>query len=252
MTLSALNFRDLGGLPAAGGRKVRTRMLFRSEGPASFLDHHREELGTFGFRTICDLRSDGERERAPNDWCGPGCELLDLAMNNDVRADSEWRTELERDGSAENGRRVIATGYADMPATLLEHLPRIVDALLAGQVPMMIHCTAGKDRTGVTVGVLLALLGVPRDVILADYAKSEIFGANLRKAGKIDHGFLSIFGFVPSEPVVEMLIGAEPFFLESALDAVDSRWGGVSAYFSAAGIDAARQGELRAALLEPA
>jgi protein-tyrosine phosphatase len=93
VALSKLNFRDLGGLPTEDGRAIRPGLLYRSEGPASFFDEHRAELGALGVRSVCDLRSGVEREIAPNDWCGPGCRVLHLNMNTDLRAsgvDRQW------------------------------------------------------------------------------------------------------------------------------------------------------------------
>jgi protein-tyrosine phosphatase len=66
--LSRLNFRDLGGLLATGGRHLRFGVLYRSEGPARFEAGHRKELAQLDFKLICDLRTDFEREAAPNDW----------------------------------------------------------------------------------------------------------------------------------------------------------------------------------------
>src|SRR3546814_4853356 len=67
--LSKLNFRDVGCLPADGGRQVRRGLIFRSEGPASFdIDHHRE-LEALNISLVCDLRSETERDAAPNNWC---------------------------------------------------------------------------------------------------------------------------------------------------------------------------------------
>jgi protein-tyrosine phosphatase len=133
---------------------------------------------------------------------------------------------------------------------LLAHLPRIVDAIVAGDVPMMIHCTAGKDRTGVAVALLLLALGVPRDAILADYARSDVSGENMRIAGSIEHGFREAFGFVPDAAVVRTLIGTEQAFLLAALDEVERGWGSVAGYLDAAGMSEARRAALRAALVE--
>jgi protein-tyrosine phosphatase len=252
IALSKLNFRDLGGLPAGPDMQMRSGLIFRSEGPASFFDEHRDELGELGFRTVCDLRSDGERESAPNDWCGPGCRLLNLDMNTDLRAQGEdiWES-LRLDASPENARHVMTENYRLMPAALARHMPPLVDALLAGDVPMMVHCTAGKDRTGVAVALLLSLVGVPRKTIMADYGKSDIFGENMRIAGSIEEGFRKSFGFVPIEPVIAMLIGTERDFLLAALAEVDRRWGSVPDYFTASGIDPARQDAIRNTMLEP-
>ena len=253
IALSKLNFRDLGGLPTQDARRVRHGLLFRSEGPASFFDDHRAELGALGIRSVCDLRSAGERDTAPNDWCGPECRILNLDMNTDLRAQGEdiWES-LRRDPSAENARRVMTENYRMMPQALEAHMLPLVDALLNGDVPMIVHCTAGKDRTGVVIALLLALLGVGMKDILHDYGKSDIFGENMQIAGSIEDCFLKCFGFVPEAPVVAMLIGTEQEFLKAALQQVDSRWGGATAYFDAVGVDVARQEALRTMMLEPA
>ncbi len=92
--LSRLNFRDIGGLPARDGRQVRPGILYRSEGPASFLGDHHAELAELGFRAVADLRSDMERDKAPHDWCGAYCRILALDMNTDLRAQGQdmWMT----------------------------------------------------------------------------------------------------------------------------------------------------------------
>ncbi len=251
VALSKLNFRDLGGLPAGEGARVRNGVLFRSEGPASFFDDHRAELGELGFRSVCDLRSEGERQSAPNDWCGPDCEVLHLDMNTDLRAETEdfWNT-LKDGATPEYARSIMVKNYRKMPGALKPHLPAIVDALLAGQVPMMVHCTAGKDRTGVVIALLLSLVGVSRADILDDYRKSDVFGQNMAMAGSVEQGFLKSFGFVPSKEIIAMVVGIELEFLEGALAEVDETWGSVAGYFEACGIGAEQQAAIRAALVE--
>jgi protein-tyrosine phosphatase len=249
--LSKLNFRDLGGLSATGRRRIRAGILFRSEGPASFLEEHRAELMTLGVRSVCDLRSATERQQAPNDWIGPACRLLNLDMNTDLRAaGADFWESLRTDPSEANARRVMARNYNLMPAALLPHVSKIAAALLAREVPMVVHCTAGKDRTGVAVAILLSLLGVSREDIVSDYAKSDVFGQNMKLAGSVDEAFRSSFGFVPAETVMTLLVGTDSTFLVGALQALGHEWGSVAGYFAAAGVDPGQQEQLRAVLLE--
>jgi protein-tyrosine phosphatase len=251
LALSKLNFRDLGGIRTLDGKVIRSAVLFRSEGPASFFDEHRAELGALGVRSVCDLRSDFERQAAPNDWCGPGCRVLALDMNTDLRAAGaeEWDS-LRLDPSSANARRVMLNNYCLMPAALSPHLVKMVSALLAGEVPMIVHCTAGKDRTGVAIALLLSLLRVGREDILSDYARSDVFGRNLRLAGSVNEAFHTSFGFVPSDEVITMLIGTDREFLLAALATVEREWGSIGGYFTASGVDADRQEQLRATVLE--
>jgi protein-tyrosine phosphatase len=246
-----LNFRDLGGLRARSGQVVKKGVIYRSEGPANYSAVHRGELAALGIRTVCDLRSENERAADPNDWCGPACRVLHLSMNTDLRArdDAAWES-FRSDPSLENTRLVMMQAYALMPAALSLHWPLITDAIAAGETPLILHCTAGKDRTGVAIALLLDLLQIPPEEIIADYAKSDIFGENMRIAGTAEAGFRKTFGFVPPEPVIGLLIGTDREFLRTALQEVDHRWGSVERYFSSSGVDAAGQAAVRAALLQ--
>lgn len=250
IALSRLNFRDIGGLPTAAGGQLRSGILFRSEGPASFFDDHHAELSDLGFRSVADLRSTIERDAAPHRWCGPDCRMLDLDMNTDLRAQGEdmW-VSLGREPTAARAVEVMTHNYGLMPQAFLPHLSRMVDALLAQATPMLVHCTAGKDRTGVVIALFLDLLAVPRPVIMEDYRKSDVFGQNLRMSGHLSNDLQKTFGFVPPDEMVAVLIGVQDDFLASALDMIATRWGGIEGYFEAGGIDAHRRAALRSLLV---
>ena len=252
-TALRLNFRDLGGLPTAAGGALRHGLLFRSEGPKNFVGAHRSGLQARRFRAIFDLRSAGERAEAPHDWQDDACVWLHCDMNQDLRAAdrTEWdRLRESGDGAAgaAAGIAVMAQNYAAMPAALLAHWRPIADALLGGQTPALINCTAGKDRTGVAVALLLDLLTVPREAIFADYRQSDIFGQNMEIQGSIERGFMESFGFVPGPAVIAALVGVQDEVLGAALDEVAVRWGGAQRYFEEARLDGAMQVRLRAVL----
>jgi protein-tyrosine phosphatase len=247
--LSRLNFRDLGGLPGSDGLRLRAGLLYRGEGPASFAAEHLGELGALGFRLVCDLRSRAERERAPNSWAG-GARLLDIDINSDLRDASAAGWLALKDAPGEDGAKAaMRDNYRAMPAALLPHLRGLFEAIAAGETPVLIHCTAGKDRTGVLVALLLLLLGVPAAEIERDYMRSAVFAETARLDASIAHGFREGLGFEPDRATIAAIVGAEPSYLNAALDGIDSKWGGIDAYFAAAGIDADMRAALRRALL---
>jgi len=247
--LSLLNFRDLGGLPAAGGRHLRYGVLYRSEGPANFAAVHRQELAELDFRLICDLRAEVERNAAPNDWSATA-RLLNIDVTNDLRSETnEGWSALRDDPTAAGAQAAMKMNYAAIPGALHPYMRAMIAAIAGGETPALIHCTAGKDRTGVLVALLLEFLGVGRQAILADYLLSDVFGKNLRLGGSIAHAFQETFGFVPSDETITAMIGVFPEFLETALDTVTEKWGSTEAFFASAGVDAELRDAFRAALL---
>lgn len=249
--LSTINFRDIGGLRTEDGQVVRSGLFYRSEGPASFLDAHLAELRALGVRTVCDLRSDGEREASPHDWCGPECRILNLVMNTDMRAQGKeaWKR-LHADPSAAKLRRVINESYRAMPGALLPHLHSIVSALSDGQTPLVLHCTAGKDRTGVAVALILTLLGVRKSDIDADYAKTALFMSDPRLVASVEEVWGRNLGVRPDAEMLALMMGIDQAHLAAAFEEVEARWGGVPAYFAAGGIDEAAQVRFRTMMIE--
>jgi protein-tyrosine phosphatase len=249
-TKSALNIRDIGGLLTTDGGEVRSGIFYRSEGPRNFAGHHLDDLKALGIRTIFDLRSEGERDRDPHDWHDASCQWLMLDMNTDLRAvaTTEWER-LRDDPDPALSRLVMGQNYAAMPAALLPHWSTLVGALLNGGVPAMINCTAGKDRTGVAVALLLDSIGVTRDGIIADYLKSNIFSHNMALQGSIEQGFMDSFGFMPNQAAVDALIGVDADYLLASLVVVETGWGGITGYCEAAGVTAAMQHDLRTLLI---
>jgi len=155
----ALNFRDVGGLPAGSG-VTRHGVLFRSGNLARVDATGREVLRDLGLRRIVDLREDGEIAFEPT-------ELGDLPVTTrrvplfagsaasffeeDVTLDALYRTLVDESAEA-----------------IVEVVRSVID-----DPPVLVHCTVGKDRTGVTVALTLAAVGVNEEAIVADYARTE-------------------------------------------------------------------------------
>lgn len=249
--LSKLNFRDIGGLPTGSGGVVRPGIIYRSEGPASFEPVHREELAALNIKLVCDLRSEGERDKDPNDWAN-AARLLNLDVTADLRVKTNngWEA-LRKDQSPETVRAALVGNYASIPTALLPHLAHLVESIVNGETPMLVHCTAGKDRTGVMIALLLRAVGVPEDVVIADYERSDVFARNLRLRGGIEEQFNEAFGFVPSQGLIDAMIGVDVAFLNAAFATITDEFGSLDAYFAAAGIDAALLGRFREAMVAP-
>ncbi len=248
--LSSLNFRDLGGLPAADGRRLRYDMIYRSEGPGSFSAEHRRELRALDIRFICDLRSEVERRTAPNDWNETG-RLLHFDVTSDLRtATNQGWSSLRNDPSEDGAKTAMKANYMAIPTALHPRIVPLIDAIIDRETPVLIHCTAGKDRTGVLVALLLALLEVPYEDIVCDYLRSDVFAKNLRLAGSIADAFNETLGFRPSAATINAMIGVDTEFLDAAFTTVVRDWGSIGAYFASAGSDRGRCERFRDVLLE--
>ena len=159
------NFRDLGGYRTADGRTVRWRVLFRSDGlheltPAG-VDVVRRELD---IGHIVDLRTSTELSF---DGRGP---LADEPIAHHHLPIFDGDANAERDRVADLDLGELYLGMIDFAA---ERLARILVQLATADRPAVFHCSAGKDRTGVVSALILGSLGVPDDVIVADYAATR-------------------------------------------------------------------------------
>lgn len=153
------NIRDLGGLTCDGGT-TRVGSLLRSEAPVDIGSAGRRALREWGLKTVVDLREAKERSLAPVDIVEPATAVhaVPLFGGPAILEEADGLLGLYRDVVERRGRQ-------------FRQVVRVVTA--AGALPAMIACTAGKDRTGLVVAVILSALGVPDEEVVSDYALSE-------------------------------------------------------------------------------
>lgn len=254
---AAPNFRDIGGLRASGGRVVRSGLVYRSGALDALQDDDLALLAGFGITLCCDLRTAAERTRSPSRWpSGRVPRLLELEFASDVRAlGPELMDRLAAEPSHEAAAGLMLGLYRGMPAAsaplLAQLLPQLADA--ADALPLLIHCTAGKDRTGFVIAVLLGVLGVPPSAIRADYLHSNHSAGHLRRNAKLQLLLRELLGMTPAPLAVDALTMALPEYLDAALDELRRAHGSVERYLGeACGVGPAMQERLRQRLLEPA
>jgi protein-tyrosine phosphatase len=225
--ITSLNFRDLGGLPASGGQ-VRSGVLYRGEGPRNFSAFQLAELQALGMRAIIDLRSADERAEMPHEWHSPDCNWLGLDVDADLRVfGDDGRERLSQGSDPIIAIETMRETYRSIPKSLARHWPVIAETLLSGAKPVLVNCTAGKDRTGVAIAFLLEL----------DYLASSVFGDNMFRAGTIEAGFMGSYGFLPSPGQIEALVGVRPEYLAAAWAEAERGGSGLVDYFEDAGVD---------------
>jgi protein tyrosine/serine phosphatase len=166
---TVFNFRDLGGYAAAGGRTIRWRTLFRADGLYRLAGEDLVRFAELGVRTVLDLRSHVElEERGRLDAGGE----VEIRWHHLSVLDVPWDAKL--DAETVDPARYLADRYLEMIEAAGDNFGQALRIIAeTDSAPLVFHCAAGKDRTGVLAAITLSLLGVSDDDVAADYAKSE-------------------------------------------------------------------------------
>lgn len=216
------NFRDVGGLPAKTGT-VRDGVLFRSDGLHRLGEAGRAVLRDLGVGIVIDLRDENEAAVMPDDLEGLDVEVLRLPV-------------FEGSGASQGAGGISLEALYDRIVT--QHASIVVSAVReissAGDRSVVVHCTAGKDRTGIVVALALLAAGVDRNAVVEDYARTE---ANL--AGEWLEDMVTLIGRygVPDTPELRVLMGGSPReAIEGVLDTVERAHGSTREYLLASGL----------------
>lgn len=252
------NMRDIGGYRCSDGRTVRWGRVYRSGALWRLSAEDWAWIAERDIAALCDLRSREERELAPTTWGGSGAVR---------RVDEAYGATLlfSRRQDRDAGIGEMETHFYLLFARLLAPSLRLFfGALLEEHLPAIVHCTAGQDRTGLAIGLLLSALGVERSAIFADYALStelrvvdnEMDRAKLapladsNPVARFYNETLRIRGIDAFTPRALVNAEGQPL-LSVAFAAIEGEWGSLEAYLaSELGVDAAGIERLKALLLE--
>ena len=160
-----LNLRDMGGYTTVDGRRVRTGMLYRSGLMSRLTDADEAHMASLGIRSVCDLRNVEERSRHPTRWCAAGGVEL-WAREYGGHSGRLDKVMSAGKSTPEEAHGAMVALYRELPIHHAESYRWMFARLIAGEVPLLFNCTAGKDRTGVGAALLLHALGVPHDQIV--------------------------------------------------------------------------------------
>ncbi|MEF3405314.1 tyrosine-protein phosphatase [Agromyces sp. CCNWLW203] len=232
------NFRDVGGLPASTGT-VRDGVLFRSDGLARLGEAGQAKLRELGVGIVIDLRDENEAQMMPDDLGELEVEVLRLPV-------------FEGSGASQGMAGISLEALYERVVT--QHASVVVDALreisTAGDRAVVVHCTAGKDRTGIVVALALLAVGVDRESVAADYASTEENLAGEWLEGMIER--IASYG-VADTPALRTLMGGSPReAIEGVIDLVERDHGSVREYLLASGLELSALASLETLLIEPA
>lgn len=216
------NFRDIGGYPARDGRRVATGLVFRSGTMSELKDSDHALLDAIGLQVVCDLRANDERKRRPSRF--PEAATFEIWSRDYQMSAGDLVAVMQRPGAtAQLLRDHVIEAYRTLAYEQAPSYRELFLRLAHGPLPLVFHCAAGKDRTGIAAALLLDLLGVPRERVIDDYALTDQFfsrGCELVAQDPIGDRFAGV-----DPKVWEPMMRADPAYLEIMFDTIETRHG---------------------------
>ena len=243
----SFNFRDLGGYPGLGGMHTRRGRLFRSDALHELTADDVGKLRQMGLQTVVDLRTERELARTgrgplePESVAFHHLAVVQEGVRGTVTADAVSLAAPAPPGDdlAERYLWYLEVGRD----SLVEVLTMLGDG---SRYPLVFHCAAGKDRTGVLAALILEILGVDREVIVADYVITAERISFIMERWLADPEFAERMAKVPPSR-----FSVEASTMEGFLDGLTSQFGGARAWAVGAGVTEETLGRIEDFLLEP-
>lgn len=228
------NFRDLGGYETTDGHIVRWGILYRSGVLSNLTTADFKYLTPLGVRVVCDFRTAQENSTNPEIWIpGSDVEHISLPIGSGSKKGSSPSLEslLAQNPTPEQLKARLTHTYGEFAFTNAPEYSKVFEQLKSDHLPLLYHCAAGKDRTGVFSAFLLLTLGVPEKTVLADY---ELTNKYLRDAISDD----ASKKLLSSNPALasataeqrQVLMAADPEYLKSTLRQIEVKFGSFDNY----------------------
>lgn len=251
------NLRDVGGWSTVDGRRVRTGVLFRSTALDRLSPDDSESLVALGIRCIVDFRTSTERTNAPDRApAGVRQQVEDILAESQIAAPAQMQAFF---GDPSQAVAFLASGRVDdaMRNAYREFitLPSARSGFAAfsrlllddADLPLLYHCTTGKDRTGWATASLLTLLGVPEDDVYREYLLT-----NEQLLPALEPVFQRFAAHGAPRELLIPVLGVDRSYLDTAFETLRAEYGTIERYFAdGLGITGAEQQALRDRLLEP-
>lgn len=227
----AVNVRDVGGLVTTRGERVRRGRLYRADALSRLTRDDLQTLHGLRLRTVVDLRTPRERSSAPDRLPGRSIRTMHLPMRDPTVPDSRLLmiARLARHGPSTDFGALLRQHYMAFAFRCTESVGALLRLISREEnLPLLVHCTAGKDRTGFTMAVVLRLLGVAMEQILSDHlATNELLRPALPRYMRI-LWWLSLGRL--TEAQVLPLLEARAEDLEQVLREIDGQRGSMEAW----------------------
>lgn len=245
------NFRDFGDY-AAGHRRLKRGLLYRSASQAQATEADLERLAALGIGVIVDLRRSNEREHQPSRrWSGFAAQVIE----NDIGQDTtdEWATFITSSDLTQASFRAYMLDYYHQAPYQRRHIDlyrRYFQALAATEGPILVHCAAGKDRTGIICALTHHMAGVHDDDIRDDYLLTNDPDRLTKRLPQIRQAIRDATGRDADDDALMTAMRVEAEYLDAAFAVMRQTSGSVDAYLAdVLGLDAALRERLHDRLL---
>lgn len=233
----SFNIRDLGGYPTQSGTETRFGRVFRADSLHRLTPESQQSLLEAGVRVVIDLRTASELEAGPNPFSDhPEVKYQHVSLFEP----------LYLKGNLGGGNRAdidLPTLYRLALEHAQEPIKVVLEAIAQAEEPVLFHCTAGKDRTGIIAAILLALAGVSNEDIIADYAATTYHARPL-----MDHLRQEAQSKGHNLDQYNKLLQSEPEFMQNMLDHLEEKYGGVEDFLLSIGLDGSVLSKLKSRL----
>lgn len=249
------NFRDIGGYPAAGGHKIKHGVIFRSGELSGLTPEDQQNLANLNIGYEVDLRTDAERSANPSQWGKKAPQLISIpvGMARDGKTLDARMRQLMQVKDAEEAKTRMQESTASLAIDGAADIGKVLGELARANGPALVHCTAGKDRTGVTIAVLMTLLGASREDVYHEYMRSnESIEAQFQRQKIREQTGKDVNGLSGLNPtILRPMMGTDASYLDAMFHEIDAKYGSFDAYTQRGlGITSPQVSQLRKNLIE--
>lgn len=239
------NLRDIGGYRTRDGKLVRRGRLFRSAALGSLTEADVAAIAALEIKLVVDLRTTRERVAKPNRGAWPN-----WARDYDSSTADLHRAVADPALTTDGAHAAMRATYDRLPEEQADAYAQLLRRIADDDLPLLFHCAVGKDRTGVAAALILDLLGVDRDMIMADYLLTNRVGDRVAVDA---HQSMRRHNPAIDTAVLGPVVAADPAYLTAMFAGIETRFGSSDAYARARlGLSDATVAAMRAAMLTDA